>query len=53
MVEKSGIPVTLIWMAGGIYDSQNFEQIQLKWPEEKILFIQGLFLSKCITIISY
>ncbi len=29
-------------MAGGVYDSLNFEQNNSKWPEVKILFILDL-----------
>ncbi len=49
------IMLTPIGMAGGIYDSQSYEQIQLKkkkWPEVKIFFILDLFLAKCFRIIS-
>jgi hypothetical protein len=28
-VERIELPLTLIRMAGGVYDSQNFEQVQL------------------------
>jgi hypothetical protein len=38
-------------MAGGIYDSRNFEQKQLKMTLSKnILFTLNLFLIKCIRI---
>ncbi len=39
-------------MAGGIYNSLNFEQKQLKMAEVKLLFILDLFLAKCVRIIS-
>ncbi len=45
--------LTLILMAGSIYDSQNFEQILFKmaWSKD-IFFIPELFLTKYFRIIS-
>jgi hypothetical protein len=39
-------------MVGGIYDSQNFEQKQLKMAWSKIFFIPGFLLTKYVKIIS-
>jgi hypothetical protein len=44
--------LTLIRMAGGIYDFRNFEQIQLKMVGSKNIFFLDLFFMKCIRIIS-
>ncbi len=40
-------------MAGGVYDSLNFEQKWLKMAWYKIFFIPYLFLTKCVRIISF
>ncbi len=39
-------------MAGGVYDSLNFEQKQLKMAWSKNIFLLDLFLKKGVKIIS-
>ncbi len=39
-------------MAGGIYDSQKLEQIELKTALSKNIFNLDLILTKCLRIIS-
>jgi hypothetical protein len=50
--QKSQFYLTPIGMAGGIYDSQNFDKIQLKMAWSKNIFNLEIFLRKCIRIIS-
>ncbi len=38
------VDLKLIWMAGGVYDSRNFEQIQPKMAWSKNIFNLHLFL---------
>jgi hypothetical protein len=46
------LTLTLNRMAGGIYDSLNFEQKQIKMPEVKIFFLLDLLLTKYVIIIT-
>ncbi len=45
------LKLTLIRMAGDVYDSQNFEQKQSKWTAVQLFFILDLFLRKFVRII--
>ncbi len=51
-VFKRQSQLTLIRMARGAYDSQNFEEILLKMTWSKVFFILDLFLTKYFIIIS-
>jgi hypothetical protein len=48
-----GHSITLIQMAGGVYDSPKLLTEATKWPEvQKDFFFLKLFLTECVKIIS-
>ncbi len=48
---KVEIFLTLLQIVGGLYDSRNFEQKQLKRPKVKMFLFLDLFLTKCVITI--